>query len=641
MSLFSKSVLKLFKAFPINEHHTTPVEPSIYLLRKTLEHGIILSPELNDICIKDYEIIIDEYGLTGEQMNRAFHKSWSKVRDTPLEILYLEQMFHYITTYGFGAMGVYDKDLVYIPEEEMNIPGIDMGKIPITVIKSITISEIKEKLMHLIQSGIALKEETIECIMVIIDTITFSREEVDTIKNKEVFCRVCEMMNITPRNPTEFLRLIIYKTTGNTLLIKNKSVIIEVRANASKISLTSIHNCGLGPLATIFYRYKPIFLALRNNDELKPSINKIRKLAKKLHKPMPEDYLNSITSKIKKSEAIMSNVLYDELKKSGNIFRKIRLANALKYRTTDANSILYKVRNGKGFATDFSFDKKEEANNVYKFIMNSIVEDIKPNVEGKIFYIPKNINYTLPATEKQFSGDLPSGSSVTIDKNMIFGIHWENVNNQQIDLDLALISKDVKMGWDGNYSNIEAGILFSGDMTDAPKEKGGASELFFIGKQVPGEYLVTVNFYNYTKSIKVPFKIMVAYDSDAEKKDIDVRKYVIDPNNVIASTNTLIDQPQKVIGMLTITKNKCVFNFVESNVGIDITSRENIDMSHIRNYIFNSNTCGIDLKSVLRKAGAVVIDEDTLADPNLPIKMEYIELDPNSVNRSTFIDLLS
>ena len=63
------------------------------------------------------------------------------------------------------------------------------------------------------------------------------------------------------------------------------------------------------------------------------------------------------------------------------------------------------------------------------------------------------MNYALPATEKQFTGDLPSGTSIRVPKDMVFGIHWENVPGHWVDLDLSVTSPFTgKVGWDGNYS---------------------------------------------------------------------------------------------------------------------------------------------------------------------------------------------
>ena len=87
---------------------------------------------------------------------------------------------------------------------------------------------------------------------------------------------------------------------------------------------------GLEKLSQIFLRFKPLFLCFKYRDGRK-IINKIRRLAKIHHKPMPEDYLNSITSKLKSGNEINMDRLREELDKV-NTFRKIRLLYSLQNR---------------------------------------------------------------------------------------------------------------------------------------------------------------------------------------------------------------------------------------------------------------------------------------------------------------------
>src|SRR3990167_6777872 len=131
---------------------------------------------------------------------------------------------------------------------------------------------------------------------------------------------------------------------------------------------------GLANLAKVFYRYKPILLAFRTNTKLKRTINKIRRLAKTNHQPMPEDFLNSITAKL--TIGILEPAELDKALENANIFRKIRLAYALKFRTTDADSILYRVRNGKSYAKEFNFPNKKGAQNILDTVLDSIQKDI-------------------------------------------------------------------------------------------------------------------------------------------------------------------------------------------------------------------------------------------------------------------------
>lgn len=52
---------------------------------------------------------------------------------------------------------------------------------------------------------------------------------------------------------------------------------------------------GFEHLAEIFNRFKPLFLAFKLNSTLSNCINRINKLSKIYHKPMKEDYLNTVT----------------------------------------------------------------------------------------------------------------------------------------------------------------------------------------------------------------------------------------------------------------------------------------------------------------------------------------------------------
>ncbi|GAG61286.1 unnamed protein product [marine sediment metagenome] len=89
---------------------------------------------------------------------------------------------------------------------------------------------------------------------------------------------------------------------------------------------------------------------------------------------------------------------------------------------------------------------------------------------------------------------------------MIFGVHWENVGSGQIDLDLSLLSPTTgKLGWDAGYRSESGDILYSGDVTTAPKPDG-ATELFYVKKQLKDEFIFFVNYYNYDPDI-LPFSI--------------------------------------------------------------------------------------------------------------------------------------
>ncbi len=626
------AILRLFKALPIKKKYdkTKKLSSDVYAsstLKQTIAKGFIFSPDV----LANYtvtvlpgliDIVEEEVGLSADKMNNAFHKSWNKIKTASIEQLVLEQIVHYFTTYGFQALGVYDKDSVYIPTEKLDIPKINEKQIKLIVIKGYTDVEIRTKLLKLLQSGIALNERTIKDVVEVGQYLKLSIEEVETIKNKEVKIIFYDFLNIVPKNPVEFLRYIIFKTIGKTLLIKNMGSFVAIKEADKKdiypLFLKYQTKYGFKNLATIFYRFKPLFLAFKNGPNLNTVVNKIRKLAYKYHKPMPEDYLNSVTAKIKNDIKINKAELEKELDKV-NVFRKIRLAYALKYRTKDVKSILYKIRNGKGFATEFSFDNKSQAEGVLKIVNGSILEHINKNVKGKKIYIPDNIVYALPATEKQFTEGFPAGSCVKTPKDMVVGVHWEN-NNRSIDLDLSLTSLDGKYGWDAAYRSEGGDILFSGDLTDAPKPKG-ASEFFYVKRQVNKAYLLNLNFYNHCSTDEVlPFKIIIAQEQVSNiGKD-----YMVDPNKVITVVKTSINQHHKILGLLVVTTNECRFYISEICMSNSVTASHKAYSEHARRYLIDSNQHTISLNSLLSKSQAKLTDEKS-CDINL--STEQLEKD--------------
>lgn len=620
------ATIRLFKALPIESKRKK--KPSKDILKKTIKRGFVLSPEVifnypnqNEII----KLVEKEYGITPEQLNNSFHKSWEKIKSASDEQLFLEQILHYITTYGFENIGIYNEDSIYIPNEELDIP--EVKDVKLVVIKGYTKEELKSKLLKLLSSGIALKEETMEDIIEVVNFVGMDKDDLELIQNREVKIMLYDRLKVIPENPTEFLRYLVYKSTEETLLIKNNQLIEKIKEGNSAHTLLKRYEkeYGLKKLSKIFNRFKPLFLAFKNS-KTSSQINRISKLSKKFHEPMNMDYLNSITELIKNDNKIENKVLKNELSKV-NTFRKIRLAYALNFRTTNADSILYKVRNGKGYAKEFNFKNKSEAKRVFGIVIKSIVEDIKVNVNKKKIFMPEHMNYTLPATEKQFTGNIPTGSYISVSKNMIVGVHWNNVDTNMIDLDLSMQDADKKIGWDSEYRTDQRDILFSGDITSAPGPNG-ATELFYIKKQVINPYIVNLNYYNYDEDIEVPFDIIVAQEETKNLK----QNYMVDPNNLLVSVKSKIKVKQKTIGLLVPTTNGSRFYFSETGLGNSITSSGKDYVEYARKYMFNYYNHSIELKDILEKAGAKIVKDKKKCD---------IDLSPEALEKDTILNLLT
>ncbi|WP_066116984.1 hypothetical protein [Geminocystis sp. NIES-3709] len=629
----NKATLRLFNVI-VQPHFVIEVKdkkkknlPESVLVR-TIQNGYILedtiAPDENLL-----NLIESVVGISGIKANSAFHKSWKIIQDSSMESLVTQQIIHYITTYGFERLGIYREDAVYIPKEILELPAIT-DDIPLVVIKAMTAEEILEQIINL-ADGIALAQETLDDIMDIIKSHNFNPSFVEKIGNRELKALLYDFYGIVPSEPVEFLRHLISKLTDESLLIKNKYLIDKIKQSNGKF-LDTLLKKAPDDLASIFFRFKPLFLAMKSISSNKRYFNQLRKKANKLHKPLPVDYLNNVTSQIK-YEKLDLETLAQKIKKA-TIFRKIRLAYALKYRLDISDSIVYRVRNGKGWATEFDFEwwdmVKDKTQQALDIVVNSIVEDMKKNVEGKTIYIPHNVHYALPATEKQFTGYFPTGTYVTTTEDMIVGIHWTNTKKNRVDLDLSVIGESGKIGWDANYYAEEKEVLFSGDVTDAPPPNG-AVELFYFKQADQEARILMANYYNFMEGEKVEAKILVAQ----EKPDNFNKNYMVDVNKIIGSANITITKKQNILGLIVNINEENRVYFANISIGNSITSSYNKQSQKARQYLVSKLVNSIDFSEILTMAGAKIIDK--IPDNK---EEEYINLSPSALDKTTIINLI-
>ncbi len=624
-SSLTHSTLKLFNAVPVRTQKRS--KPTKRITQFTIKNGFIFSPSVfANYTPKELESVMDiiqENTFCTDKINSSFHKSWRKVRDASYFQLVQEQAFHYVTTYGYEDVGVFNHDTVFIPNERLSVPEIT-NDLQLSVIQGYTKKQIKEKLMLLLNSGIALKY--IDDIEIISKYCGLSDDDALSINNKEVRIRLYTMLDLIPEDPMELFRLVLFNTTKEDLLIINKKMIKLIKESDNfdaELFRQYDENYGYSRLAEIFKRFKPLFLAFKANDEMKPIINKIGHLSDTYHKPMNNSILNDVTGMLKRNIEIKPETLNKELKKA-NIFRKIRLASALNYRMSEPESILYKIRNGKSHVKPFSFDNVNGAKTTYDMVLKSILGDLK-HLKGKKVYIPDNIKYALPATSKQFTGNIPSGSYTIIPKDMLFGISWSNVDHHRVDLDLSLISLNHgKIGWDALYKTDKNEVLFSGDVVDAPN---GASELFYVNNDYENEMILYLNYFNYDEDVPVPYYTVVA----DEHPNTFGKNYMIDPNNIKCVTKSNINEKSKILGLVKVTKGECRFYFSETNLGKAISSRDDDQTALTRKYLSKYTQNMITLNDVLKSVGVKFVKK---------AGKDVIDLSPNSLESDTIINLL-
>ena len=567
----------------------------------TIPYGFVVTEDIRRLAdrISANETLLTDiksYYLSTKKANRAFHKSWQTIKNTPQEELWLQAIVHYFTTYGYEALGIGGE--IYIPREKLDL-SFDINLIKVV---GLTDQELIEKIINL-SNGVALAEDTLEALVVIIEDFKY-KIDIDKIKNRELKSALYDLYDIVPQEPVEYLRFVVSRITGETLLIKSKRFIEKIRESNSQIQRREVNrlidNAPIN-LAEIFFRYKPIFLALKSISSNKSFFNRLRKQADLMHKPLPEDYLNSVTSKIKRGDSLED--LESKLE-TASIFRKIRLANALKFRLVNPQSIVYKIRNGRSWVDDFVAKNPNRT----KLALDVVLKSMKIN---KTIYVPEYIDYGLPATEKQFIGNIPANTKISVDDNLIIGIYWENVNDYRIDLDFSSVGLEGKVGWDANYKSSGKEVLFSGDMTNA---KNGASELMYFGENNLEAYSLFLNYYNFNKDIPVPSKIFVAHE-----KPINFNKNYV-ANNIIVQSEFMVKEKQLFIGV--VYGNSLYLS--SSAIGESITSGGKL-AHKVRQYLFTSATSSLRLSDVLN-----VVNEEG----------DYPNLSPEKLDKNTIIELL-
>lgn len=617
------SLLKLFNAVKVSEKQAAEI-PQV-ILERTVRNGYVLDPAIrpSGALLDTIEKVI---GISGEKANAAFHKSWSVVRDSSMEALVAQQMVHYLTTYGFKALGVFQESTVYIPAEALELPDTSEN-IPLSVVKAMDAGEIYQAVLQL-GASVALADETLDDLMAVIIGCQFNKALAGKVGNRELKARLNDHFGLTPTEPVEFLRHLVCKLTDESLLIKNNALIGKIKAANGKF-LDELLKSAPADLASIFFRYKPLFLAMKSISRNKGFFNRLRKEANRLHKPLPPDFLNNITSHIKNDQLDFAK-LWERLK-TATIFRKIRLAYALQFRLGWSGSTVYRVRNGRGWATGLDWESVLVNEHLLRqardMVLKAIVEDLRQNVEGQTVYIPANVHYALPATEKQYTGNLPTGTYVTVPEDMVFGIHWHN-NPRCVDLDLSMIGTGGKLGWDGAYRSADQSLLFSGDMTTAPGPLG-ATELFYAQNVDFAPQILMANYYNFHPGAEVACKILVAKEKPKGWKE----SYMVDPANIVATATINITRRQNVLGLVANVEGENRLYFANTSIGNAISSYNNAYTGHAREYFKTCAFQALDFRSLLVQAGAKVVDEP-------PAEGEFTNLAPEALDKSTLINLV-
>lgn len=553
-------------------------------------HGFIIESD----ALWAKKQIIDYYAkekLNGHDLNKTFHKSWEKIKtSTGLELL-IEQIRHYISTYGSNF-----QNEIYIPDEVLNVPGM---KLHFKMIKAYSLDEMTEKCLSLLESGIALKEETINDILYILtEELEYEFTGKENIKNKEAIVKIADLYEIYPENPVEFFRYVIFKTTQTSLLIKNDELIDMIKA--SKFDPTNLfEGFGLERLAEIFNRFKPLFLAYKNRSS--KTINRIAKLSKTHHKPLIINPLNEATSTLLEESDL--HWLHN-----ATPFALFKALAACYVRMYGQDTFVYRIRNGK------SWVKTRKNNDVNEMNFDFILDYLKSrfDLSGKKFYFPENVEFGLPTSEKMFVGNIPTGTRFSGEK-LAVGIYWEN-GWGAYDLDISGLNIGGKAGWNATYNQGNGNLMHSGDMTSAPN---GAVEYLYANKGLNIPTLVMNNVYS--GNTECGYKIVIGKGDDIS------REYMMNPNQLFAEARCNSVQRQTVLGILIPKGKKQTFVLLNFGAGHAHVSGNSDTSVMAANALYQQWYEPMSFNALVKELGATVTTKKTEAD--FDFSLEGLEKD--------------
>lgn len=565
-------------------------------------HGVFIDSTAT-YAIKDIKEYLQNLKLSGNDLNKTFHKSWKTVVDSTRLELAIQQVMHYMSTYGSN----FEAEM-YIPEEVLNVP---KTKLKVSVIKSLTKEELIEKCLDVLRSGIALKEETLNDLFNLLDTLDYKFSGNENIKNKEANLLIAVRYRIYPDSVEEFVRYLVYRSTQSSSLVKNEELFNSIKSSNTDISL-DLESYDMKKVAQVFNRFKPIFLSFKQSHENnKKYINKLAKLSKVYHQPMPQNALNLVTqNKLTKKDSHWLD--------NASIYALFKALSACYTRMNGQDTFVYRIRNGKSFVNSNNVNTNVVKDN-YEFLLNYL--KTKLNGEGKNIFIPKQVIYALPTSEKLFVGNIPTGTKF-LAKKIAAGIYWENSWGAR-DLDLSGLNIAGKIGWNSDYHDHENNIIYSGDITNA---KNGAVEYLHASGGKLDPTLVMNNVFSGEHD--AGYKIVIGEGSNIS------RKFMMNPNKVLAEVKCNSVQKNTVLGMLMNEDNNMKsFILLNFGAGQARVSGESEISKNATTALYQQWHNPISLNELLNECGFNVLNEK---EDGVEL---YADLSLDNLTKSTFIDL--
>lgn len=515
-------LIKLFKVIPSDIDGTYPMRGQNDSLRRAVLFIGADGKIKEEVSYKDQLDAMLYFGAEANLFSQTFYSSFGEVNAISLERRIREQLAHYLSTYGADQMGIHVP--TYIPFRHLDLPEPNIKNLSFVVIREMPFKDCVLLLNDYLKNLVAPSHDVGEDIKVLLSLTTLKTDE---IKSFEIQAMKHKMDGTVPTGPVNQLRYLVYITTGESLLIKNQRLYDAIKMSENRetpMAFEIFNNCEMSGFASIFLRYKPIFLAFKSHRGCSSLINTLRRETDKYREPLNQECLQNFLH-------IEDRDAQDRVLAKASNRDLVKLLDSMYARASiGANETapgVYAIRNGRIFVKE---DGLKPVTNPQFYplvdrVLETLVRRLRPILSGKTFYMPDYIEYSVPTSEKQFIGNIPYGSYICAPKGTAFtaGIHWFNQGGRT-DLDLHMNSADEHFGWNGGYSNGNE-VVYTGDLTDASLPFGAAEAYWFN----PQGKTYNLNINQYCGEKEAEFKFFMT----TMRPTLTNHRYTFDPNAVL------------------------------------------------------------------------------------------------------------
>ncbi len=645
------TTLRIFKAVVVKDHQTYNNMAEVKRIKDALFlRGIFIDEDTLthlDVSAMPMDEIVREadalYGVNLMKLNSSFYKTFSEMQSKSDFELFVDQILHYGSTYG-EITWLQNHGDIYEPETLDNdtIVELQTKAKAFTIIEGITETELEDKINTLFSSGIALKSEDIADLMKLASHYTLEINP-DTVANKEVQAILGATYGVLPRDFDAFMRVVFYKVTGTTLVIKDglrKDQFLTMdtlKADAiAQLFIDYRNHYGIKAITENIMRYRKYILYIRKNasDCFNKFFNFILKQSKVDKKPRAKSVMANVVD---------SSVTVDMLTKSAEnatIFQIVRAINVINERLSgygqDAVPVEYRIRNGYSWITEKSFNVNSSDLQVKLYTLVAILRaKTNANFKDKVVFAP--VDYKVPTSTKTFVANAtPELTRIHVLGNVKIGVAWSK--DADIDLHARTIEGD-SLGWNSSYR--DGGVYYSGDLT-ALNSHGFAAE-YMLFEDYKGTAILNAHPFNLRGNSELALDIVISKDTNRSGIKSDVMTTFDD----IVFHDKLTVEPRKALSFAVVTK-------VEDGYDIILSSASEFG-NHV--HVPNMNAQDMRLQILKRKAdtsigihdfailnGAVVTTDkaefDAYVKENEVDEDNIIDLSPETMTQDKLIELL-